>query len=69
MTDGPTLHELYKQASGDRDEYRRLMVEHGYLIPLNPGEVAEPLPCGWPGKQRVDWDPDEIGDGAPAGTD
>lgn len=49
----PSAHELWKQAGGgtdrfDRDEYRRLMVEHGLLIPLAPGEKAEPLPCGWP---------------------
>lgn len=49
----PSAYALWKQAGGetdrfDRDEYRRLMVEHGLLIPLEPNEKAEPLPCGWP---------------------
>lgn len=26
-------HELHRQAAGDRDEYLRLMVEHGHLVP------------------------------------
>jgi hypothetical protein len=44
----PSAYELWEQAGGDGDEYRRLMIEHGLLIPLKPGEKAEPLPCGWP---------------------
>ena len=59
-----SAYGLWKQAGGetpafDRDEYVRLMIEHGLLIPLKPGEKAEPLPCGWPGPQREDWEPDE----------
>lgn len=26
-------HKLYEQARGDAAEYRRLMVEHGHLVP------------------------------------
>jgi hypothetical protein len=37
--------ELWQQAGGDAEEYRRLMREHGHLVPGEP----EPLPCGWPG--------------------
>lgn len=44
----PSPYELWQQANGDRDEYRRLLLEHGHLIPLKPGEKPEPLPCGWP---------------------
>ncbi len=44
----PSAYDLWRQANGDSAEYRRLMVEHGLLIPLKPGEKAEPLPCGWP---------------------
>lgn len=44
----PSAYDLWVQAKGDGAEYRRLMLEHGLLIPLKPGEVAEPLPCGWP---------------------
>lgn len=36
--------ELWHQAGGDAVEYRRLMREHGHLVPGAP----EPLPCGWP---------------------
>ena len=37
-------HELWRQAGGDPQEYRRLMREHGHLVPGTP----QPLPCGWP---------------------
>ena len=40
--------ELWRQAGGDRERYRELLLEHGHLIPLKPGEKPEPLPCGWP---------------------
>ncbi len=58
MTNVPSPYDLWKQAGGEtddysRDEYRRLMFEHGHLQPLAPGEHAKPLPCGWPG--RPDW--------------
>lgn len=54
MPDAPSPYELWKQAGGetdafDRAKYRRLLIEHGHIIPLAPGEKAEPLPCGWPG--------------------
>lgn len=45
----PSPVDLYRQAGGDRAEYRRLLMEHGLIIPPAPGEAAEPLPCGWPG--------------------
>jgi hypothetical protein len=46
-------YDLWRQAGGETDafdkaEYRRLLIEHGILVPLAPGEKAEPLPCGWP---------------------
>lgn len=49
----PSPRELWLQAGGDtpqfsRERYQELMIEHGLLIPLQPGEKAEPLPCGWP---------------------
>jgi hypothetical protein len=49
----PSPYDLWKQAGGETDafdkaEYRRLLVEHGHLVPLAPGEMAPPLPCGWP---------------------
>lgn len=49
----PEPYDLWKQAGGgtksfDRERYRDLMIEHGLLIPLEPGEAPEPLPCGWP---------------------
>lgn len=47
----PTPFELWQQAKGDGARYRELMREHGFLIPLTPGEKQEPLPCGWPGKR------------------
>ena len=40
----PSLYELWRQAGGDRERYRQLMREHGYLISGTP----TPLPCGWP---------------------
>lgn len=44
----PSAFELWEQAGGETDaydpaEYRRLMVEHGLLVP----GPAKPLPCGW----------------------
>ncbi len=50
---GATPGELWKQAGGgtphySQERYLELMREHGYLIPLKPGEKREPLPCGWP---------------------
>jgi hypothetical protein len=41
--DVPSPVDLWNQANGDRDEYRRLLFDHGMLV---PGK-AEPLPCGW----------------------
>lgn len=59
MADKPSAHDLWKQAGGgtpnyDRAEYHRLAVEHGLLIPLAPGEKAEPLPCEWPQRRVTD---------------
>jgi hypothetical protein len=39
--------ELWREAGGDREEYKRLMIEHGWLVPRKPGEESKPLPCGW----------------------
>lgn len=60
----PSAVDLWRQAGGgtnaySAEEYRRLMLEHGLLVPLAPGEVAEPLPCGWP-KRRRSADPGEL---------
>lgn len=57
-------YTLWKQAGGgtpsyERAEYLRLMTEAGLLIPLVPGEKAEPLPCGWPLRRVTDSDPAE----------
>lgn len=41
--DMPSPAELWQQAGGDRDEYRRLLRERGHLVDGPP----EPLPCGW----------------------
>lgn len=54
-----SAHDLWLQAGGDTEafspeRYRALMFEHGLLIPLKPGEKAEPLPCGWPAKRVAD---------------
>lgn len=59
MNDKPGPYELWRQAGGEtdafsREEYRRLLVEHGYLVPLAPGEKATPLPCGWPANRYPD---------------
>jgi hypothetical protein len=40
----PSPLELWEQAGEDAEEYRRLMREHGHLVPGTP----QPLPCGWP---------------------
>lgn len=54
-TEKPVPAELWQQACGDRDEYMRLMREHGHVI--TPGEAGydpgapKGLACGWePGK-------------------
>lgn len=46
----PSPYALWVQANGDRAEYRRLMVEYGYLI---PGK-QENLPCGWPHRPEAE---------------
>ena len=56
----PQPHQLWEQAGGDPEEYRRLMREHGHLIgPGDEGYEDAPraLPCGWPGRQRPGWEP------------
>ena len=45
----PSPCELWYQAGEDAEEYRRLMREHGHLVPGTP----QPLPCGWPGESRT----------------
>lgn len=52
MTTRPTPGALWERANGDRDEYRRLLLEHGHLIPRQEGDDGS-LPCGWkPGTKR-----------------
>jgi len=53
MSDKPSAYDLWVQAGGDRDLYRELLLERGLLIPLKPGETAEPLPCGWPWRKTL----------------
>lgn len=65
--DRPSAHGLWKQAGGgtpdyDQAEYRRLAIEHGLIVPLKPGEKAEPLPCGWPTRRVADDDEGLCGD-------
>lgn len=50
----PSPYELWEQSGHDGEKYRALMREHGLLIPLAPGEKAEPLPCGWPARRVAD---------------
>lgn len=50
---GSSPYELWRQVGGgtdafDRQRYRELLIGHGHLVPLAPGEKAQPLPCGWP---------------------
>lgn len=54
--------ELWLQAGGGtskytRDRYRQLLVEHGHLVPREPGDDGH-LSCGWPGPQRPDFGPE-----------
>jgi len=55
----PSPYELWMQAGGNRGKYRALLLEHGLLIPLKPGEKREPLPCGWPDRRVTEADEDE----------
>jgi hypothetical protein len=58
----PTPFEPWEEAGEDPERYRQLMREHGHLIgPDHPEYETTPktLPCGWPGPQRPDWDPDD----------
>lgn len=51
MTDTkPSAYDLWVQADGDRERYRELLLEHGLLIPREPGDDSPLLPCGWPNK-------------------
>lgn len=64
----PSPFELWQQAGGDAEEYRRLMREHGHLVPGTP----EALPCGWPGNRVTATgasDGAEVIISAPPGTD
>jgi hypothetical protein len=69
MTEGrPSPFELWQQAGGDAEEYRRLMREHGHLVPGMP----QPLPCGWPDRRvmaAVENGGAEVIISAPPGTD
>lgn len=52
MSSRPSAYELWVQADGDSDEYRRLLWEYGHLIPRQDGDDGA-LPCGWkPGAKR-----------------
>lgn len=46
MSARPQPFELWQKANGDRDEYLRLMREHGHIIPASEGGVRpyEPAP-------------------------
>ena len=35
-------YELWQQAKGDRTEYRRLLFEHGLLVPVQSGQCICP---------------------------
>lgn len=55
----PSPYDLWKQAGGeddsfDKQRYRDLLTEHGHLRPVRAGEIAEPLPCGWPNNRYPD---------------
>ena len=59
MSTRPGPFELWPRAGGgtssySRERYHELMLEHGLLIPLKPGEKREPLPCGWPDRRVAD---------------
>jgi hypothetical protein len=61
MSDGkPSPYELWVEAKEDPARYRQLMLDHGLLIPLKPGEKAEPLPCGWPHDRKLDEGDDDV---------
>jgi hypothetical protein len=45
---------LWEQSGHDGEKYRALMLQHGLLIPLKPGEKPDPLPCGWPARRVAD---------------
>jgi len=38
----PTAHELWRQANGDREKYRELMIQHGLLIVHTDETKPEP---------------------------
>jgi hypothetical protein len=47
----PTIYDLWRQAAGDGEKYRALMLEHGYVRLRRPDEpkrgLDDPLlPCG-----------------------
>lgn len=58
-----SLAELYKQAEREneylgfrahesiRRRYHELMVEHGHIVPREPGDDGS-LPCGWSPSRR-----------------
>lgn len=43
----PSPVELWHQAGGDGAEYRRLLVEHGHLVPREPGDTSPMFACGY----------------------
>jgi len=51
ITEETSPGQLWEQAGGNPDEYRRLLREHGHI--LRPGDVGydpdapRTLPCGW----------------------
>ena len=47
--DRPSPHELWHQAGGDEERYRRLLEEHGHVVPVEPCPV-----CGASFRHRHD---------------
>lgn len=52
INERPSPYELWRQANGNGDGYRRLLREHGHLIDRQPGDDGN-LPCGWPGRRLL----------------
>jgi len=54
MSTRPSLFELWQQANGDPEEYHRLMVEHGHLVP-RPACTCQPQRSAATGGNQAHW--------------
>jgi hypothetical protein len=55
MAEHSSPYQLWVQAGGDSEEYHRLMVEHGHLVPRPACTCRPPRTAGTGGNDPAHW--------------